>query len=547
MSLDNRIKVQSNVTIRKRIGVNLFPPEYVWHSISAGDDTVYYRLDEITSDYAWTTGVADVHDEAEFDLSEVDNTQAGTYPINVSFKGLETSYQITIQEVTMNIEVSNYTDDYFYGDDIYFDGDCWAHYNKPGIDSLVEPTEIHYPEEYQLGWNTISIYYYDDYYNIGANTSYKIKVQPTPDEDTIIADFTQIEDFDEWGTSYLEHSLDYEDINILFEAANHQEDVITDMPVVRGRPIYITSTNPCRWFNTVSIIFEQWQNKGQTAVLDYSIDGGRTWVENVATSSDFWLIAELPEGVKPDALRIRFLSTSNQVGVKQCTCYTTLEDEPIHRLWIDGPNSVEVEESFELEATCPGYEDQVVWSSDNDVEFEITGDMTCTAVSHETGAIVINATCLGASASKQIVVTGSASYETSINFPDVYTETTDLQNVQLLLDDITLVFDKGSNTNTPKYMPSGTAVRAYGNNTIHFTCSEGYSIIKIEFEITQSREMSVNTGEYIEPNWGGESNDILFTVSGGSGHIRIRSIKVTYTEQEATFLPPDEQNAGPAE
>ena len=106
---------------------------------------------------------------------------------------------------------------------------------------------------------------------------------------------------------------------------------------------------------------------------------------------------------------------------------------------------------------------------------------------------------------------------------------------------ITVTFDKGTNaSNAPKYYTTGTAIRAYGGNTITVSSENTISNIVITFStgddgnaITASNGSytdGINTnGTYSNGTWTGSANSITFTVDGSSGHRRIQSIAVTST------------------
>lgn len=93
-----------------------------------------------------------------------------------------------------------------------------------------------------------------------------------------------------------------------------------------------------------------------------------------------------------------------------------------------------------------------------------------------------------------------------------------------------VTFDKGTNSNDPKYYTTGKAVRAYGGNT--FTVSSAnFSIDKIEITFASgegTNEITSDSGEYSDGVWTGSSSSVKFTIGGTSGHRRIASIKVTY-------------------
>ncbi len=105
---------------------------------------------------------------------------------------------------------------------------------------------------------------------------------------------------------------------------------------------------------------------------------------------------------------------------------------------------------------------------------------------------------------------------------------------------ITITFDKGSSSNAPKYYTSGTAVRAYGGNTITIS---GANITKVEFTLG-SESGSNNTinfdGTAITNNtWTGSASNVQFTVAGTSGNARIQKIVVTYGEGGGETPTPD--------
>ncbi len=92
-----------------------------------------------------------------------------------------------------------------------------------------------------------------------------------------------------------------------------------------------------------------------------------------------------------------------------------------------------------------------------------------------------------------------------------------------------VTFNKGTNSNAPKYYTSGTAVRVYGGG--YFTVSSDYTITKIELTFGSSdgtNAISVNGGTYSNGIWTGESKSVTFTVNGSTGNRRIKTIEVTY-------------------
>ncbi len=97
---------------------------------------------------------------------------------------------------------------------------------------------------------------------------------------------------------------------------------------------------------------------------------------------------------------------------------------------------------------------------------------------------------------------------------------------------VTLVFDKGTNSNPPKYYTSGTAVRCYGGNTI--TVRSDAKISKIEItRSSSSGTLTANVGTFSNETftWTGENSEteVVLTVDGTT-QFRIGSMKITYGE-----------------
>lgn len=96
-------------------------------------------------------------------------------------------------------------------------------------------------------------------------------------------------------------------------------------------------------------------------------------------------------------------------------------------------------------------------------------------------------------------------------------------------DPVSLSFNKGSNTNPPKYYTTGTAVRLYGGNTM--TVSSSKTIVKVELTFAtgeNNNTITTDSETYSNGTWTGESNSIKFTVGGKSGHRRVQKVSVTY-------------------
>lgn len=109
----------------------------------------------------------------------------------------------------------------------------------------------------------------------------------------------------------------------------------------------------------------------------------------------------------------------------------------------------------------------------------------------------------------------------------------------IIHDDIKVTFDKGSNSNAPKYYTTGNAIRIYGGNT--FTVSStNHTINSISFSFASgegTNQISANTGSFDTDTWTGEANTIQFSIAGSSGHRRLSTISVVYDETSGGETP----------
>lgn len=100
---------------------------------------------------------------------------------------------------------------------------------------------------------------------------------------------------------------------------------------------------------------------------------------------------------------------------------------------------------------------------------------------------------------------------------------------------ITVSFDKGGNSNSPKFYNTSTpwAARVYAKNTITISCESG-SITNIEFpDIRKDKDnnnLTCDNGAISSDNktWTGTASSVTFTVGGTSGHVKITTINITH-------------------
>ncbi len=95
----------------------------------------------------------------------------------------------------------------------------------------------------------------------------------------------------------------------------------------------------------------------------------------------------------------------------------------------------------------------------------------------------------------------------------------------------TVTFNKGTNSNVPKYYTTGEAVRVYGGNT--FTVSGTQTITKIVLTYGSgdgSNGISTTVGSFDTNTntWTGSEESVTFSIGGSTGHRRIAKITITY-------------------
>ena len=139
---------------------------------------------------------------------------------------------------------------------------------------------------------------------------------------------------------------------------------------------------------------------------------------------------------------------------------------------------------------------------------------------------------------------GQLRTEASIDFSaQGYNNAQDFDGVVIDIDDnVSIVFNKGTSSNTPKYYNTGTAIRAYGGNNFVVSSTGTISSITLTFGSGDgSNAITTEEGTFQTPTWTGSSSEITFTVGGTSGHRRIKEVSVTYTsgggQQETVATP----------
>lgn len=115
----------------------------------------------------------------------------------------------------------------------------------------------------------------------------------------------------------------------------------------------------------------------------------------------------------------------------------------------------------------------------------------------------------------------------------------------------TVTFDKGTNTNAPKYYSTGEAVRVYGGGTFTVSCeSADISSVWLTFGSGDgTNEITVDKGTYTvnaetdEGKWSNSeaTHSVTFTVGGSTGHRRIASISVGLVYGSGPIVLPEKE------
>ena len=99
-------------------------------------------------------------------------------------------------------------------------------------------------------------------------------------------------------------------------------------------------------------------------------------------------------------------------------------------------------------------------------------------------------------------------------------------------DHVSAGFFQGTNNNNPpRYYNTGEAIRCYGGN--YFTITSDYILTEITLGFASgegSNEITTDLGNYADGTWTGSANEVTFTISGTSGHRRIATFAITYSE-----------------
>lgn len=205
-------------------------------------------------------------------------------------------------------------------------------------------------------------------------------------------------------------------------------------------------------------------------------------------------------------------------------------------------NGATTEESYEHGQTlnvpapedipsCDGVKEFVGWTEDNTFTYHATTPPS-DLFTEKTATVTANATYYAVFATPPGTGGGGGGSETTTTLDFTaqgYADATAISN--LTVDGVTATFAKGSNgSNAPKYYTNGTAIRAYGGNTITLSATQITAATFTFGSSDGSNAITADCGSWDSPTWTGDATDeVVFTISGSSGNRRIQSIAVTCT------------------
>ena len=100
-------------------------------------------------------------------------------------------------------------------------------------------------------------------------------------------------------------------------------------------------------------------------------------------------------------------------------------------------------------------------------------------------------------------------------------------------EQVTITFAKGSNSNASKWYDSGSAIRVYGGNTITVKAPTGLKIKKIVIGFGtggDGNEITADGGTWSSPTWTGDAAQVVLTIGGTKGNVRVQTITITIGE-----------------
>ena len=138
--------------------------------------------------------------------------------------------------------------------------------------------------------------------------------------------------------------------------------------------------------------------------------------------------------------------------------------------------------------------------------------------------------------------------DASITFSSIYSANSGSLDGQTITvnENVELLLQKNSSGTEPQYYKSGTALRLYSKNSMAITVADGYIIESVTMTTATGSNamdatstvtagvMSIDGGTVTVTGVNNKETVLTYKPAGTSGHVKIRSITVTYSEASAT-------------
>lgn len=174
-------------------------------------------------------------------------------------------------------------------------------------------------------------------------------------------------------------------------------------------------------------------------------------------------------------------------------------------------------------ATINGNKLTILKKPDNG-SLEITATITDINGNENTNSSITN---------KIITVKEEVSANDKVTFDYTQNHTGNSNNKNLEISKVNVLLSKGTGTSEPSYQSRYNETRVYSGNTITIS-HPTLNISKVEFDYgvdNSSNYLTYNSEKILNNSITGNNEKFAFTVTGSSGHVKLRSITVTLCER----------------
>lgn len=174
-------------------------------------------------------------------------------------------------------------------------------------------------------------------------------------------------------------------------------------------------------------------------------------------------------------------------------------------------------------ATINGNKLTILKKPDNG-SLEITATITDINGNENTNSSITN---------KIITVKEEVSANDKVTFDYTQNNTGNSNNKNLEISKVNVLLSKGTGTSEPSYQARYNETRVYSGNTITIS-HPTLNISKVEFDYgvdNSSNYLTYNGEKILNNSITGNNEKFVFTVTGSSGHVKLRSITVTLCER----------------